>query len=467
MHPNPRRILPIVLVIVLVGGGLWWWRNRPVAASPVALKASGTIEATEIVLAAEVTGRVTSVAAAEGDRVAAGAVLVTFDDTLLQAQRKQAQASLDSAQAAHAAAEAALAAATAQLDEVRAGARAEEIEAQEGAVAAAQSRVETAQAQLEQAQGALAAAQAQRDQAAAGLAQLEQGARAEVLEAALVQVKQAEAAVKLAQAEYDKIKWNTSIGATPQALELEQATLNLQAAQANYNALVQGATEPELEAAQARVAQAVAGVEQAMAMVKQAEAGLTAAQAALSVEQARLDLMKAGARSQQIEAAEAQVEAARAQVEAAAGQVGVAQAALEVIDAQIAKLSVTAPVAGVVLYRAIEPGEFALPGSTLLVLSDLEHLSLTVYVPEDRYGAIRIGQTAAVTVDSFPQERFPATVRRIADQAEFTPRNVQTAEGRKTTVFAVELDIDNPDGKLKPGMPADVVFDVIFNESAG
>ncbi len=63
-----------------------------------------------------------------------------------------------------------------------------------------------------------------------------------------------------------------------------------------------------------------------------------------------------------------------------------------------------------------------------------------------------------MTVDSFLGEVFEANVIRIADQAEFTPRNVQTEEGRKSTVFAVELMVDNPQGKLKPGMPADVKF---------
>jgi HlyD family secretion protein len=84
---------------------------------------------------------------------------------------------------------------------------------------------------------------------------------------------------------------------------------------------------------------------------------------------------------------------------------------------------------------------------------------MTVYVPEDRYGRIQLGQQAAITVDSFPGESFSGTVQRIAEQAEFTPRNVQTAEGRASTVFAVELSIANESGKLKPGMPADVDFE--------
>ena len=88
--------------------------------------------------------------------------------------------------------------------------------------------------------------------------------------------------------------------------------------------------------------------------------------------------------------------------------------------------------------------------------ADLEHLTLTVYVPEDRYGQILLGESYPVTVDSFPSEIFTGTVSHIADRAEFTPRNVQTTDSRKTTVFAVKLDLAQNGGKLKPGMPADV-----------
>lgn len=116
------------------------------------------------------------------------------------------------------------------------------------------------------------------------------------------------------------------------------------------------------------------------------------------------------------------------------------------------------PIGGVVLYRSVEPGEFAAPGAPLITVADVEHMTLTVYVPEDRYGQILLGESYPVTVDSFPGEVFTATVRHIADRAEFTPRNVQTTDSRKTTVFAIKLDLAPSDGKLKPGMPADVNF---------
>ncbi len=122
------------------------------------------------------------------------------------------------------------------------------------------------------------------------------------------------------------------------------------------------------------------------------------------------------------------------------------------------KLVITAPVDGVVLARNIEPGEVVLSGATAFTLGQLEHLTITVYILENRYGEVKLGDQARVSVDSFPDQTFDATVMRIADQAEFTPRNVQTAEGRQTTVFAVELSVQNPAGLLKPGMPADVTF---------
>jgi multidrug resistance efflux pump len=150
-----------------------------------------------------------------------------------------------------------------------------------------------------------------------------------------------------------------------------------------------------------------------------------------------------------------QAAAAADQAHLAAAQ---AEASLALIDTQIAKLTVIAPADGVVLTRTIQPGEVVPAGASAITLGRLDNLTITVYVPEDRYGELSLGQSATVSVDSFPGETFTATIVYIADQAEFTPRNVQTVEGRTSTVFAIRLKVEDPEGRLKPGMPADVVF---------
>ena len=119
---------------------------------------------------------------------------------------------------------------------------------------------------------------------------------------------------------------------------------------------------------------------------------------------------------------------------------------------------IVSPIDGKVLEVLFQPGETANPGANLVVVSNLDALTLTVYVPEDRYGVILLGQGYPVTVDSFPGRSFNGTVAYISDQAEFTPRNVQTTDSRKATVFAIKLDLDPSGGLLKPGMPADVHF---------
>ena len=136
-----------------------------------------------------------------------------------------------------------------------------------------------------------------------------------------------------------------------------------------------------------------------------------------------------------------------------------AEAQLALLDLQMEKLTLHAPVDGVVLTRSIQPGEVIQTGMTVMTLAKLDRLKITVYIPEDRYGEVKLGDSASLSVDSFPGETFSASVTRIADQAEYTPRNVQTKEERQTTVYAVELSVENPDGKLKPGMPVDVTFE--------
>jgi len=121
--------------------------------------------------------------------------------------------------------------------------------------------------------------------------------------------------------------------------------------------------------------------------------------------------------------------------------------------------AITSPIDGVVLTNLVQVDEYAPAGSTVMVIASLNDLDLKIYVPENLYGQIALGQTFPVSVDSFPGQTFNGTVNYISDQAQFTPRNVQTIDSRKTTVYAVQLALDPTGGMLKPGMPADVHFD--------
>jgi HlyD family secretion protein len=421
------RFIPIVLIIIVAVLGVYWFTQRA-AALVQGLKASGTIEATDIAIAPEIGGRVVEVLAAEGEVVQADQAIVRLDDSLLQAQLKQVQANIQAAQAQQRAAQAQQQAAQANYDLLKSGPLGDQIAAAEQAVKTAEANVNALEAQL---------------------AQLKAGARGGDIAAAEAAVAQAAAQLKVATDLHDKTMQCVDVPGRGEVCpglgeREEQARAAQIAAQEAYNAAVarlnqikSGATRNEIAAAEARVEAARA---------QQAQA------------QAQLDLLKSGTRTEQLAAAQAQIDAAKAQVEGAGAQVEAARAQAAVLQTQIDKLTLRAPLTGVVLRRAIEPGEMALPGASLLTIGDTEHLYLTVYIPENRYGEIKLGQTAQVDVDSFPGQAFTAQVTRIADRAEFTPRNVQTAEGRATTVFAVKLAVENADGKLKPGMPADVVF---------
>jgi multidrug resistance efflux pump len=201
-----------------------------------------------------------------------------------------------------------------------------------------------------------------------------------------------------------------------------------------------------------------------------ADSELAVAQAQLADAQRRYELVKNGPDPNGLALAEARFETAEANLAAsladpspeqlalAQAQVEAALAAVAVLERQLDRLTIHAPSDGIVLERLIEPGEIALPSTPLISIARLDNLTITVYVPEDRYGDISLGQEARVSVDSFPNQVFDGKVIHIADEAEYTPRNVQTQEGRRTTVFAVDLAVENPEGKLKPGMPADVNF---------
>jgi multidrug resistance efflux pump len=180
------------------------------------------------------------------------------------------------------------------------------------------------------------------------------------------------------------------------------------------------------------------------ARVDAARAEYEATEAAVDQAEAQLQALRSGATPEEIAVVEAQLEQA--------------EASLNRLLSERDKLNIVAPVGGLVLELTIHEGELAASGATLLTLGDLDEVTLTVYVPEDQLGQVNVGQEAQVEVDSFPGQVFVGRVVAIANQAEFTPRNVQTKEERVNMVFAVDITIANPDHKVKPGVPADATI---------
>jgi multidrug resistance efflux pump len=107
---------------------------------------------------------------------------------------------------------------------------------------------------------------------------------------------------------------------------------------------------------------------------------------------------------------------------------------------------------------AVRAGEVAIPGAPLVEIADLNELTLVIYVPQPELGRVWLGQAVGVTTDAHPGQVFPGVVTRIADRAEFSLRGLQTEDARASAVYAVEVSLANPNGQLKPGMPADASF---------
>ncbi|MBT3188743.1 MAG: HlyD family efflux transporter periplasmic adaptor subunit [Anaerolineae bacterium] len=432
MHKKrpPIPVIVIILLVVLIGG--YYGLENLFTENNSGLSASGSIEAVEVNVSPEMAGKVSEVLVAEGDSVQADSPLLALDPSLLAAQRTVALSQVDSANAA----------------------------------------LKTAQYQYDLTlQNALIAQQASTaiDWRYASPDEFSQPLwfflKTEQIDAVEEELKRAETALSDAQNELATIISdldNTEFLVAAERLNLARIAflvardVKIQSEYAAQGGGLRDASydayndaEDELNAAEEAYFDLLNT--EAEDDVQDARGKVVVAQQRYDVAYTHLLALQTGEES----AAVTSEQNALGQTQSALDQ---AKANLALLDTQIAKLTIYAPASGTVLTRNVEPGEFVQPGATALTLADLSELKITVYVPEDRYGEISLGQQAEISVDSFPNETFSATVVYIANSAEYTPRNVQTVEGRSSTVYAVKLKVDDPAGKLKPGMPADVKF---------
>lgn len=398
------------------GAGLPTTGQQPPVGGQTAVVASGAIEAKETSLASEITGQVAEVLVDEGEPVTAGQVVVRLDDSLLQAQIQEAHQAVETA---------------------RAHLRAAEAGPRPAQIAAAEAAVRQAEAARAGAQQAVADAKRARDNQQELDAQIHAvQARVDLAQRQIEQAKARQATIRvlsesIAGAGSDQGK--TQLAVYQKQMAAADETI------AGANAEAQGAQ---------RLLSYLQGMRknpvQLDVAVRAAEGQARLAEEAAKVAEAGLALAKAGPRPEAIALAQAQL--------------AQAQAARRLLDVQLDKYAIVSPLDGVVTTRVADPGETATPGAPLLSIADLTQVTLVIYVPEPRLGDVQLGQPAKVQVDAYPGRTFTGVVSYISPRAEFTPKNIQTVEDRVQTVFAVKITLDNPEGALKAGMPADATL---------
>src|SRR5438552_956510 len=337
-----------------------------------------------------------------------------------------------------------------------------------------------------------------------------QSAREELTGADALQAQAAEA-LRIAN-----VRFAAGVGTSLEVLSAQAASSQAEVAKAQafftYNvaraALVRAAVEALLTQARAQIESAAAALEAGRASLRAAEANVQVAETNLARAESDLQRLEAlyrdGAVSAQqldtarsaVKAAEAQRDAARAQRDAARVQLSAAAAVVEqaraglavaeanrqtiaireqdvaAARAQLAQARavlqqaeilrgntiLTAPFAGVVVAKHVEIGDLVAVGAPVLTIADLSQPYLRVFISETDLGRVTLGQPVDVRVDAFRGRVFHGTVMEISDHAEFTPGNVQTREERVNLVFAVNVQLSNQDGVLKPGLPADAAI---------
>lgn len=252
------------------------------------------------------------------------------------------------------------------------------------------------------------------------------------------------------------------------SLDISSLQAQRDAAQARYEAalaglemLEAGPRDVDLAVAQAAVVQAQAVLDGALKALEDAkdapwrvrdeqvaiaQAGVDQTRAALEAVEAVLVALEEGPVEDDVDAARAAVDAARAE--------------LDQFEDRISRAEIRSPIDGVLLDRFFLPGELVMPGWPIATVADLDQLEVSVYLPEADLGWANVGDPVQVRVDAYPERSFNGLVIYISDQAEFTPRNVQTPEERVILVYEVQVLVLNPGRALKPGLPADVTFGV-------
>jgi len=276
--------------------------------------------------------------------------------------------------------------------------------------------------------------------------------------------------------------------------DIELRKADIRQAQANLEQLLNGSRPEEIQQAQAAVADARTQAEQARldweraqtlyknddistAQRDQYQARFNSTAALLRQAEEHFALVKEGPRKEEIAAARAalaRVQAALKVSEANAlevkrkqedlagrrAEIQRAKAQLGVTESQLDDTSVSSPIDGVVLVKSAEIGEVLAAGTTVVTIGDLDHPWLRGYIKETDLGRVKLGQKVKLTTDSYPGKEYWAHVSFIASEAEFTPKQIQTAEERVKLVYRIKIEVDNSSHELKSNMPVDAEIEL-------
>lgn len=308
-------------------------------------------------------------------------------------------------------------------------------------VASAQAALESAEANLDQVlagprQDEIASAQASVESARANLNRVMEGPSEDDITVAAANLRRAEVALKEAQWAYDQVAYRADIGGLPQAAQLEQATIDYEAALANYNLAVQGPQEADIAGARSQLAQAESSLARLLESPTQAE--VVAAQAQRAQAEASLARLLEEPDAAEIAAAQAAVDTA---------QIGLEQARLN-----LARASLVAPIDGVITEINIKRGEWPPAGQAAMVITDMSAYHIDVEVDEIDISRIATDQDVVVAIDAIPNEEFTGHV------ADISPGPIQSASSG-IVAYEVTIALDTNDARLLPGMTADATIE--------
>jgi HlyD family secretion protein len=266
--------------------------------------------------------------------------------------------------------------------------------------------------------------------------------------------------------------------------EISAAEAAAAKAKAAYDAALAGSRPQEIAAADADAAAAAANVDKlkldfareqelyngkvtSKSDFDAARTALDAAEATLKAAAERAKLVREGPRKEDVDQAKnAAAQAAeqyelvklgprKEDIDNGRARADEARQALALAETELSYATVYSPLAGVVLSKNIEPGEYVAPGTPVVTVGDLVNVYLRAYINETDLGRVKLGQRVRITADTYPGKVYDGTVSFISSQAEFTPKNVQTPKERVKLVYRIKVDVKNSDMELKAGMPAD------------